>query len=463
MHTPITLPHSRQFGSKTISVNPVLKSIPIIFSHADKGVRAEVSCRALTLFLITFKCQASQGTLLVQELHRWLGPALDPHLSELKPVQVKELNETFINEEKGLQTRFTRSQQRDKAIKEAEASLVGIDASKSAQADEDKEASRQDDEKQSEPNAYDSAEPVVVLDHLPSDFFDMLNSSKWKERKEMALDPLLEILKRSTRLVSSNYEELVRALAGRMTDANIACVIAAATCIERLALGLRAEFSRYKQMVMPPILERCKEKKQSVTDALSAALDATFSSVHHDTLVQLISTNAVAQITISDIVEDIVAFSKHKNPQVKEQTYKFLTRSLKRTTLAPAIKTDLKPLADCLVLGFEDSFEPVRTAAAEGLGTLLKVMGERPLNATMDSLDDIRKAKVKEFAEKAEVKIKAGIASKPALVLTARPAAPAMRPPAGKPVSSNYADLIASCLLMCKSAAEASVVVLFYR
>jgi hypothetical protein len=63
------------------------------------------------------------------------------------------------------------------------------------------------------------------------------------------------------------------------------------------------------------------------------------------------------------------------------------------------------------VSGFEDSFEPVRTAAAEGLGTLMKIMGERPMTATMEQLDDIRKTKVKEFAEKAEVKCSAGATS----------------------------------------------------
>lgn len=50
----------------------------------------------------------------------------------------------------------------------------------------------------------------------------------------------------------------------------------------------------------------------------------------------------------------------------------------------------------------------MRTAAAEGLGTLIKIVGDRPMTATMEQLDDIRKTKVKEFAEKAEVKCKAG-------------------------------------------------------
>ena len=32
----------RQFGAKTINVKPIVKTIPTIFAHADKGVRTEV-------------------------------------------------------------------------------------------------------------------------------------------------------------------------------------------------------------------------------------------------------------------------------------------------------------------------------------------------------------------------------------------------------------------------------------
>ena len=385
----------KQFGAKTINVKPILKVIPAIFGHADKGVRAE-------------------GTALVQELHRWLGAALDPHLADLKPVQIKELNESFANEEKPEQTRFTRSQQREKARKEAEASLSGTAAVANGETGNAEEA--ETDEEAGVPDAFDFAEPANILDKLPEGFYENLSSSKWKDRKELALDPLLETLKKFPRLQEGSYDELVRALAGKMTDANIACVISAAGCLEHLAKGLRVSFGRYKTSVIPPLLERCKEKKASVTDALGSALDATFASL----------------ASISEITEDITTFSKHKNPQVKEQTYKWLVRSLSTTRVPPNIKTDLKPLTEALLHGFEDSFEPVRSAAAEGLGYLLKILGERAMGPTMENLDDIRKGKVKEFAEKAQVKCKAGapVAAAPA---AAKAPAAAMARSAARP------------------------------
>lgn len=112
--------------------------------------------------------------------------------------------------------------------------------------------------------------------------------------------------------------------------------------------------------------------------------------------------------------------------------------------MAPSLKTDLKPLADALLSGIEDSFEPVRSAAAEGLGTLSKILGERALGPTLEGLDDIKKAKVKDFAEKAEVKYRPGArgpaagASAAAKPIAPRPVAAAPQPkPQAKPVSEQ--------------------------
>ena len=66
----------RNFGTQVTPPAPVLKSLPKIFSHSDKTVRAE-------------------GTLLAHTLYQYIGPAIEPWLAELKPVQVKELKEAF--------------------------------------------------------------------------------------------------------------------------------------------------------------------------------------------------------------------------------------------------------------------------------------------------------------------------------------------------------------------------------
>jgi cytoskeleton-associated protein 5 len=124
------------------------------------------------------------------------------------------------------------------------------------------------------------------------------------------------------------------------------------------------------------------------------------------------------QTTLPEVTEEILTSLKTKNPQVKEGTLKFLNRSLAVTRTPPA-KDDVKPLSAQLATLLEDSDEKVRTSAAEGLGLTMKIVGERALNPVMETMDDIRKAKVKEQFEKAQVKCKANAAPPP------KPPAPA--------------------------------------
>jgi cytoskeleton-associated protein 5 len=132
------------------------------------------------------------------------------------------------------------------------------------------------------PDPLDCAEPVDIVPKLPSTLQAALLSSKWKERKEV-LDDLLTALKSTPRIKeASELGEVARALSVRIqADANINCVMTAAQCMEGLAKGLRSGFARYREMVVPPMLERLKERKASVVDTIGAALDAVFMTVSH--------------------------------------------------------------------------------------------------------------------------------------------------------------------------------------
>jgi cytoskeleton-associated protein 5 len=111
---------------------------------------------------------------------------------------------------------------------------------------------------------------------------------------------------------------------------------------------------------------------------------------------------------------------KSKNPQVKEGTLKFLGRCLASST-SPIQPTQVKSLAQTLATLLEDGFESARNEAATCLGTLMKMVGERPLNAIMDGLADVRKAKVKESYEKAVVKCKPPGTGPPKVAPVAKP------------------------------------------
>lgn len=113
------------------------------------------------------------------------------------------------------------------------------------------------------------------------------------------------------------------------------------------------------------------------------------------------------QTTLSDIVDDVLTGCKSKNPQVREGSLKFLLRSLQTTTDAPG-KDQIKPMAESLVSLLSDSLEPVRTSAAECLGTMMKILGERTFNPFIENVPELQMAKVKDAFGRAEIKYKAG-------------------------------------------------------
>jgi cytoskeleton-associated protein 5 len=139
-------------------------------------------------------------------------------------------------------------------------------------------------------------------------------------------------------------------------------------------------------------------------------------------------------VPISEIVEDVLTAAKSKNPQVREGTLKFLLRALQSTTTAPG-KDQVKPMAETLVAALGDSVEPVRSAAAECLGTMMKLIGERAFNPYIEGVGEIQMTKVKDAFGKAEIKYRAGGAAKP----VAKPAAKPAGVPAVKKVRGLHA------------------------
>jgi hypothetical protein len=139
-----------------------------------------------------------------------------------------------------------------------------------------------------------------------------------------------------------------------------------------------------------------------------------------------------AQTSLADILGDVQAALNSKNPQTKEGSLKFLGRCLSTTPTAIS-SAQIKPLSEQLAGLMEDQFEGARNEAAVCLGTLMKMVGERPLGAVMESLADVRKVKVKDAFEKATVKAKAGGPAKAASARAAPPSKPASTKPPSKP------------------------------
>ncbi|ORX54518.1 ARM repeat-containing protein [Hesseltinella vesiculosa] len=376
-----------QFGAKHVSPKPLIKILPKLFGHSDKNVRAE-----------TFA--------LTTEIYRYIGSAMMASLSDLKPVQLKELEEAFAKLPSGrpVPPRLLRSEQ---AVAEAQDTEMP-----DADDDAEDDATPMEEEPM---DPYDLADPVDITTKLPSNFYELIASKKWQERRE-ALDAIAEAAK-TPKILDSDYTELVNALAKRINDTNILLVGTAAGCIGAMAVGLRQDFGKYKAIVAPPMVEKLKERKPATLEQVANGLHEVFSTV-----------------PLVDLAPDISSAVGHKNPQIRAQCMKLLARQF-QTIRQPPGKAEIKTYATLMLKTLDDADASAREHSAEGLGTLMKVVGEKMMLAYIDDLDDIKKGKIKDAFDKAEVKAKPAMPKKAAPPPAKKPPTAARRapPPASKP------------------------------
>uniref|UniRef100_A0A8C7Z0T5 Cytoskeleton associated protein 5 n=1 Tax=Oryzias sinensis TaxID=183150 RepID=A0A8C7Z0T5_9TELE len=397
-----------------VTLKPVVKILPKQFESREKAVRDE-------------------ARLLAVEIYKWIRDALRPSLQNINSVQLKELEEEWVKlpSTPPKQSRFLRSQQDLKAKFEQQQVQGG---------------EHSDEEAAVAVDPYELLEPVEILSKMPKDFYDKIEAKKWQERKE-ALEAI-ETLTKNPKLENGDYGDLVRALKKVVgKDANVMLVSLAAKCLAGLATGLRKKFGTYAGQVVPTILEKFKEKKPQVVQALQEAIDAIFLTT-----------------TLQNLSEDILAVMDNKNPSIKQQASLFLARSFRHCSQATLPKSVLKPFCAALIKQVNDSAPEVRDAAFEALGTVMKVVGEKAVNPFLADLDKLKLDKIKESADKVELpggKKGAGgapVEKKPAAKAAPPPEAPktsaptkkasgaaATGPPKkGKPASGGKAKKVAS-------------------
>uniref|UniRef100_A0A2K6FDL7 Cytoskeleton-associated protein 5 n=1 Tax=Propithecus coquereli TaxID=379532 RepID=A0A2K6FDL7_PROCO len=311
-----------EFGSKIILLKPIIKVLPKLFESREKAIRDEAK-------------------LIAVEIYRWIRDALRPPLQNINSVQLKELEEEWVRLPTGAPkpSRFLRSQQELEAKLELQQSAGG-----------DAEGGGDDGDEVPQIDAYELLEAVEVLSKLPKDFYDKIEAKKWQERKE-ALEAV-EVLVKNPKLEAGDYADLVKAL----------------------------------KKVVPTILEKFKEKKPQVVQALQEAIDAIFLTT-----------------TLQNISEDVLAVMDNKNPTIKQQTSLFIARSFRHCTASTLPKSLLKPFCAALLKHINDSAPEVRDAAFEALGTALKVVGEKAVNPFLADVDKLKLDKIKECSEKVEL------------------------------------------------------------
>ncbi|XP_011346802.1 protein mini spindles isoform X1 [Ooceraea biroi] len=358
----------KEFGPKVINMKPLMKKIANFLEDRDKTVREE-------------------GKAMVVEMYRWVGDRLKQQLNTLKPVHIAELEAEFNNlaAEKVVPMRHLRSQK-----------PKNRGNTDSAAGSENGEDDNDDADGASIPDVdpYDMLAPVDILSKLPKDFYEKLEAKKWQERKE-ALE-VLEMLTKNQKLENGDYGDVVRALKKIiLKDTNVLVVTLAAKCLAGLAAGLKKRFQSYAAACLPAILEKFREKKQTVVQALREAADAIYESV-----------------SIDVILEDTVTALENKNPAVKAETAAYLARCFARTPPASLSKKLLKSYTGTLLKTLNEPDPTVRDNSAEALGTAMKLIGEKAMMPFLTDIDNLKMTKIKECADKAVITVKVTSAPK---------------------------------------------------
>ncbi|XP_043507274.1 protein mini spindles [Frieseomelitta varia] len=356
----------RQFGPKVINIKSLIKKIPGFLEDRDKTVREE-------------------GKFMVVEIYRWIGAPLKQQLNTLKPVQITELEAEFNNlkEEKVIPTRFLKSQKTKAICITDSTSDIG-------------EEGKDDGDSVSAPDVdpYEFLEPVDILSKLPKDFYEKIEAKKWQERKEAV--EALESLVKNPKLENGDYGDVVRALKKIISkDTNVLVVALAGKCLAGLAIGLKKRFQPYATACLSSILEKFREKKQNVVQALREAADAIFLSV-----------------SIDLILDDTLAALENKNPAVKAETATYLARCFSRTPPPTLNKKLLKAYTSVLLKTLNESDPTVRDSSAEALGTAMKLIGEKSMMPFLTDIDNLKMTKIKECAEKTVIHVKVPSTSK---------------------------------------------------
>ncbi|KAJ1686606.1 hypothetical protein LUZ63_017996 [Rhynchospora breviuscula] len=342
-----------EFGSKIVPPKRILKMLPELFDHPDQNVRA--SSKGLTL-----------------ELCRWIGkePVKSILFEKMRDTMKKELEAELANVTGSAKpTRKIRAEQDKEIEMEAAPEASGASPTEETAA----EAAPEIDE-------YDLVDPVDILTPLEkSGFWDGVKATKWSERRDAVAE--LTKLASTKKIATGDFSEVCRTLKKLVTDVNLAVSVEAVQAIGNLAKGLRSHFASNSRFILPVLLEKLKEKKPTLADALTQTLQAMHKS---------------GCLSLMDVIEDVKVAVKNKVPLVRSLTLNWVTSCIETSNKPTVLKLHKEYVPICME-SLNDGTPEVRDAAFAALAAIAKMVGMKPLERSLEKLDDVRKKKLSEM------------------------------------------------------------------
>ncbi|VDK86587.1 unnamed protein product [Litomosoides sigmodontis] len=230
---------------------------------------------------------------------------------------------------------------------------------------------------------------VDITDHLPPGFFETIRSAKWDERRDVLI-ALIDILSHHSRINPKiKYNEILAELKLIiLKDSNIIVVTLALRALTAFIKGLHKNFVRYVPMVLSNVLEKFKDKKAAVKEAIMECL--SFVAEYCDTTVL---TDPICE-----------SLKKATNPNVKAGIDQWIYCILCRYPPSAAPMAFIKSVAPYLVKHSKDSDPDVREGSCMVFGAILRLVEQKITASIADGMfsDKTKLKKIMEYSEKAE-------------------------------------------------------------
>ncbi|KAL7674005.1 hypothetical protein ACOME3_000289 [Neoechinorhynchus agilis] len=349
------------FGIKVVAPKKLMSKITKVLDHKDASVRKEAK-------------------LCMLELFRWVpdhSTVIASVQQNIKSVILSELENDWTalkaeGEFVGVPTKYLRSQ---RPLDNDGFDLDGVTAS----VDEEK-----DDELTDE---LDLTEPTDLK--VPADYFTRIISSKWQDRRDAlsSLKTLLPSERMDIFLLSDSmdYSQLIRSLHKVITtDTNVILVVAAAQCLEPIAYGLKNGRMNRSLMLqcIEGCLERSREKKANVVDALRKTANAVMST----DLQQF-------EVVLTEVLNNL---ADNKVPGVKQSVHILIRQTLSESRVKVNKKLG-KTVADVLLKNVGVADSGARDSAFQALAQLITKVGDGVIDSQLSTLDSTKMAKVEGY------------------------------------------------------------------
>ncbi|CCK72979.1 Stu2p KNAG_0M01260 [Huiozyma naganishii CBS 8797] len=373
--------------------------LPKLAGHADKTVRSNT----LDVIVAVYLALNKDRTILEEII-----------IPQLKPMQLKDLDKKLA----------VAQEPQEKVLFHWQVPQAA------GQGDAEQIAPSVDEDGDTNMDLQEQMEDLLPEQELemPGNFYPMIKSSKWKERVE-TLEELQQQLNKMKRLQTSHAAvdqllELLRTLANVIhKDVNLQCVHLSLECTDSIfnKMNKKRIPDQFCSVVVGPILEKTKEQKKNVIDAVHRTFQTVcriFNPwVHED----LILKELLNKLQNSKIPAIKLECTKLFNYILTECFHRKFTDSLVRN-----LNEGLR-IIDTFSKMVNDTQVKVRDEAFRTFALLMKVLNNADGGVVYDfiaSLDNLKRKKIEQCIQR-----------------EGPPAAgpPATGPPSQRPVSAHSA------------------------